>query len=432
MYEPSPIVPEATKGHVLFVSRQRVVGATNGSSAYLLDLAHAVRKAGFTPHLIQPSPDLMGRWPVMRLKSEMDVFESHEIRGVKRLGRWVVAGNLSVTLSALRGVVSRMARRLGLRSPVFADRPRPYAIAARWTEADRAFVQVQAQGRADIVIADYAFQAEALRLLPGRPSAIIMHDLFHARADTDGKGARDSVASLDREREIALLSTADVAIAIQAHEARFVAEHVPGTKALLVPMAAHPVPQPQPGQAGTLLFVGSNTAPNIVALEWLFATVWPLVRIHFPQIRLEVAGSVASAFPGGGPQGVTFHGMVDDLDPLYASAGLVISPLTFGSGLKIKLVEALAKGKAVVATSVTLQGVEWECGPAVILADTPGDFARAIIELQDDAERHVLARAALEAARHHFSPATCHAELIAWLEDNRPRASSPKPSEIAA
>jgi hypothetical protein len=83
--------PLASKGQVLFVSRQRIVGRTNGSSAYLLDLASAVRRAGFTPHLLQPAPDLMGRWPVMRLRPEMNTFETHEIRGVLRLGTWVLA-----------------------------------------------------------------------------------------------------------------------------------------------------------------------------------------------------------------------------------------------------------------------------------------------------------------------------------------------------
>lgn len=411
-----------TKGHVLFVSRQRIAGRTNGSSAYLLDLAGAVRSAGFTPHLLQPSPDLMGRWPILRLRSEMEVFETHEIRGVFRIGDWVFVLDPRVGAEALRAIVSRLGRMFGLRCAWVTDRPRPYAIAAPWTDADRTFVRNKSRSHADIVIADYAFQAEAACLLSTSPSAIVMHDLFHSREAQ--AGGRDSVAPLSREAEIALLSRADAVIAIQAGEARFVAEHVPAARPILAPMAAHPVDAAQPGDGQRLLFVGSNTAPNVVALEWMFDNVWPIVRQRAPGCMLDIAGSVANAFPRGGPPGTMFHGMVHDLGPLYARAGVVISPLTFGSGLKIKLVEALAQGKAVVATSVTLQGVEQQCAESVALADAPGPFAEAILTLADDGRRLILAQKALAVAKRHFSPKACHAEFVTWLEENRPRVGT--------
>lgn len=414
-------LPAGTKGHVLFVSRQRIVGRTNGSSVYLLDLAAAVRNAGFTPHLIQPSPDLMGRWPIMQLGPELNVFQTHRIRGVLRSGRWVMTLNPRVGLDAIRGIVSRHARRFGVTAAWSADRPRPYAIAAKWTAADRAYLKHHAPEHIDIVIADYAFQAEALDLFPGRPSAIVMHDLFHSRAARDGT---DSVTRLERDTEIALLSRADAVVAIQSTEARFISENVASARPILASMAVHPVKQPQAGDGKQLLFVGSNTAPNVVGLQWLFDNVWPLVQARSPGVDLNVAGSVAGAFPNGGPRGVTFHGIVEDLAPYYAGAGIVISPLTFGSGLKIKLVEAMAQGKAIVATGVTLQGVEDECRGAVEHADTPEAFTAAILELADENRRLALGQAALAAAREHFSPAACHAEFAAWLEENRPRACS--------
>jgi succinoglycan biosynthesis protein ExoO len=417
---PHPAATPTSKGQVLFISRQRIVGRTNGSSAYLLDLAGAVRRAGFTPHLLQPAPDLMGRWPVMRLRPEMNTFETHEIRGVLRLGAWVLARDPRVALDALRAVLSRLARRSGLSGAWLADRPRAYAIAAPWTATDRAFIARRAAGRADIMIADYAFQAEALR--PDRPSAIVMHDLFHLREAP--AGGRDSVVRLDRDREIALLARADAVIAIQAAEALFLVDHLPSVRPILAPMAARPHPRAQPGDGGRLLFVGSNTAPNVVGLQWFFDHVWPLLREAAAAIRLDVAGSVSAAFPGRAPPGVVFHGMVDDLDPLYAQAGIVISPLTFGSGLKIKLVEALAQGKAVVATGVTLQGVETECADAVMHADEPRAFADAILSLAEHAMRHALAEAALAAARAHFSPQACHAAFTAWLDEHRPRGGA--------
>lgn len=403
---------DGPRGAVLFVSRQRLAGAVNGSSAYLLDLAGAVRRAGFTPHLIQPSPDMMGRWPIMRLGPELAVFESHAIRGVVKLGRWVLLPDPRVLRDAGWALTCRLLRRLGINHPLLADRPRPYAIARPWTARDHAFVG-RAGGQPDAIVADYVFQAEAFRIFPGRPGAVVMHDLFHTR---DGGKGIDSVASLSREQEIAMLARADAVIAIQADEADFVRSFVPGPDPLLTPMAVHPVPAPQPGEDDTLLFVGSNTAPNVVGLRWFFDEVWPKVRALRPEARLDIAGSVASAFPAGGPPGVRFHGLVRDLAPLYARAGVVISPLTFGSGLKIKLVEALAHGKAVVATSITLQGIAASCTRAIRVADEPAHFAKAIAALATAETRAPLARSALDAAVDHFSPHACHGAFIAWLE----------------
>lgn len=73
--------------NICVISRQRIVGATNGSSTYLLSLCQAIRAAGGRVHLLCPSPGTFGRWPVLRLHPEMAVFESIVIRGgVKSAG----------------------------------------------------------------------------------------------------------------------------------------------------------------------------------------------------------------------------------------------------------------------------------------------------------------------------------------------------------
>lgn len=396
---------------VLFVSRQRLVGAINGSSAYLLDLARAIRDAGHEVHLIQPAPSIAGRWPVLRLQPEMKVFTSHRIRGLHRIGNAFVSYNPRVHVAVARALARRLARRLGATGDWARDVPHPYAVAIPWQPIDHAFVRRHGAG-ADVVIADYVFCTDAFADLPGRPTATLMHDLFHSRE----AGGVDSVASLSREREITLLGRADAVLAIQAEEAAFVAAHVPETDAILVPMAVRAVAAPQPGNGDELLFVGSNTAPNVVGLRWFFDAVWPRVHAARPTTRLRIAGSVANAFATGGPEGTTFLGIVPDLEPLYASAGVVISPLTFGSGLKIKLVEALTKGKAVVATSTTMQGVQAECRRAVVETDEPGKMADAILALtNDDAARQELAERAWRAGKARYSPETAYRPFLDWL-----------------
>lgn len=401
---------------VLFVSRQRLIGATNGSSAYLLAIARAVRAAGLVPHLLQPSPRVFGRTPFYRVRPEMKVFESHAVHGAWRIGSWLIARDPRIALAGARGVLAARLRKFGVESTWTMDRKAPPSISAPWTRADLGFVAARARHRPAVAIADYVFQTEALPYLldPKIATATVMHDLFHARTDQFAAGD-DTVTTLDAAQEIALLAASDAVLAIQASEAAFVARHVPTTRAILVPMPADPVATAQPGDPDRLLFVGSNTAPNIVGLRWFLEEVWPAVRRARPGVTLDVAGTVARAFPAA-PDGVRFLGLVDDLAALYAAAGIVISPLLQGSGLKIKLIEALAYGKATVVTATTLQGVEDALADAVVQADDADRFAAAITGLQqDDTARRALAERALAAARGHFGPDAAMAEFTAWL-----------------
>ncbi|WP_395331151.1 glycosyltransferase family 4 protein [Novosphingobium sp. BL-8H] len=402
---------------MLFISRQRLVGATNGSSTYLLDLARTVRRAGMVPHLLQPSPGVAGRWPVLSMRPEMAVFESHRIRGLVRVGRHFAVLRPGVYLAIAAALARRLARKLGVNAGWAADRPMPYAIAQPWSMADHRWLRRAARGLANgagphIAVADYMFCTDGFADVPGVPTAIVMHDLFHAR--TGGKV--DSVVAIDRGAEIALLARADAVLAIQATEAEFLRDNLPGVATILTPMAAQPVPAAAPGESGHLLFVGSNTAPNVVGLEWFCAHAWPQIRAARPGVMLDVAGTVARGLSGKLPDGVRLLGLVDDLGPLYAQASVIISPLTFGSGLKIKLVEAMAQGKAVVATPVTVEGVEATCSAAVRVAATADQFAAAVIALdRDPAARRALAEAARQVVADHFGAEKCHAGFAAWL-----------------
>ena len=98
-----------------------------------------------------------------------------------------------------------------------------------------------------------------------------MHDLFSSRSGRFAAvQASDSVATIDEADELALLSQADAVVAIQAREARFVSERLPRTHVILAPMAVAAIAEPQPGDDRTVLFVGSNTAPNVVGLLWFW------------------------------------------------------------------------------------------------------------------------------------------------------------------
>ncbi len=416
---PAAVAEEQATARVCLISRQRIAGSANGSSAYLLSLCRALRDAGHPVHLVSPSPGTFGRWPVLRLAPEMEVFRSIAMRGAWRLGRTLIAKDPRIAWHALLAVVDVWLRRagLGLRP---LSRAAPYVIAAPWTREDAVFVACHARPHADIILADYVFLANAIpyALRPDALSAIIMHDLFSQRLAQFG-GA-DAVVSIEEAEELALLAKADAVIAIQQDEAGIIRRNLPGRRVILAPMAVAPAAAPQPGGGTRLLFVGSNTAPNVSGLRWFVREVWPQIRAARPEASLQVAGTVARALDLP-PRGISLLGRVSDLAPLYRDAAIVISPLLVGSGLKIKLIEALGHGKAVVATSVTLQGVADIVRGAVSVADTPDAFAAAILDLLSfEARRLRQCEAALAVAREAFSELSCYTDVIAFANPNLP------------
>jgi succinoglycan biosynthesis protein ExoO len=312
-----------------------------------------------------------------------------------------------VAFTAALSVLDRLMVKLKLPSPGW-DKPAEFAQAAEATRADQLFVARAAQPNTKAVLCDYAFLTPlAPFALAEAPVFTIMHDLVSARVSEAAE-----VWSLTPEREFELLGQSHTVIAIQAEEAAAVRAALPETQVILAPHAAACVVAAQTGEDDLALFVGSNTAPNVVGLRRFLEQSWPLVRATRPNARLMVAGSVSRAITSA-PEGVKLLGVVPDLAPLYRDAGVVISPLHTGSGLKIKLIEAMAAGKAVIGTNVTAQGVADIVNGAVTIEDDPVRFAAAVADLLGAPERRTaLGAAALKAARTHFSPDASYSELI--------------------
>jgi succinoglycan biosynthesis protein ExoO len=344
----------------------------------------------------------------------MDVFRTIRVRGTWRIGRRLVANDPRTFLQGALAVAEKILLQSGLIShPVLKSAP--YAIASPLTRKDQLFVAQHVAPLGDALIADYCFLTEAIpyALRPDAKSAVIMHDLFSSRArQFAALGAADSAVTLTEEEECALLAKADAIVAIQKDEAELLRARIPQRKIIVAPMAILPVEAPQPGRGDRILFIGSSAAANVDGLKWFLGSCWPRIRRRQGAMVLRVGGTVCDKI-GTPPAGVEFLGVVNDLTPLYAEAGLVFSPLRAGSGLKIKLIEALGHGKAVVATSVTMQGVADILRDCVCVADDPESFVSAILELSVDAPaRNALAARGLAAISKYFSPEACYGEFI--------------------
>lgn len=153
----------------------------------------------------------------------------------------------------------------------------------------------------------------------------------------------------------------------------------------------------------TLVFTGvMSYRPNIEGVLWFSHRVFPRVQAAVPTVRLCVVGSQPSLriLRLAERAGITVTGKVEDVRPYLAAASLCVVPLRIARGLQNKVLEAMAMGRAVVATAEASEGIEAEPGRDLIVAQDETEFASAVIELlQNDAWRSEIgknARACVE------------------------------------
>jgi len=415
---PKPKVESNQRRQVCILTRQRIAGRTNGSSRYLLDIVDFLAGRGLDIHLVIPSPSTMGRWPFLKISKDMDVFKTIRFRGTLRCGRYIVALDPRIAVKGVLGLLDRTLYRKGLIARPLS-RPAPYAIAQALTREDRLFIAREAPLIADVQIADYCFLTEAypFTLRPDAQRVVIMHDLFSSRPSQFATlNTSDSVVSLSFEDELRMLARAGTIVAIQRDEAAVLQHRLPHHEIVVAPIAALPVSTSQIGTSEIVLFVGSSAAPNADGLQWFIASCWPAIRKRRPEAILYVAGTVCSTLAGAVPATKLLN-FVEDLDRLYMDASVVISPLRAGSGLKIKLVEALSKGKAMVVTTTTMQGVGDILNGCVLVGDSAADFVSLVVELLGDpGKRERLGTKAIAAIAQHFSPDHAYGVIAAAAE----------------
>ena len=170
-----------------------------------------------------------------------------------------------------------------------------------------------------------------------------------------------------------------------------------------------------------ILFVGSLWyRPNRDGADWLVDRVWPLVRKARPNATLKLVGAASPEVRERWTRqpGVEAPGFAQDLRAEYEQAALVVVPIHSGGGSNIKLLEALAHGRACVATRFCVEafGDELRDGVEVFAADDPAAFAQLCLDLLGDAPRRAtLARNGHDAVSSSFTQARFDAVVAAMI-----------------
>ena len=227
------------------------------------------------------------------------------------------------------------------------------------------------------------------RILPHGPRRLALAREWRLLREYEARlGARfDAVLAVSREDEDALRRAG-----------------VPSALMTVVPIALdvqaiRPVRRDE--SANRILHVGTMYwPPNIDAVQWFVSEVYARIRSRRPDIAFDVVGTKP---PGRITRlhlsGDSIHvaGYVADLTPFFERAGVFVVPLRAGAGMRVKILEAMARGVPVVTTRLGCEGIEVEHDRHVLLADSAAEFADATLRILNDRD---VGRRLAENGRH--------------------------------
>ncbi len=194
--------------------------------------------------------------------------------------------------------------------------------------------------------------------------------------------------------ELSVCRRADRVLVMSEDDADFISRYLPGgrRRVRIAPNAVDTAsydPSTSEVERKGILFLGNyQNLPNVDALEYFMADIWPFVRLRHPDATLTVVGACPSprVLRYDGQDGVSVVGPVPDLRRTYREHRFMVAPLRAGSGTRLKILEAFSSGLPVISTAIGAEGIECENGEHLLLEEDPIPFARAVERLLTDDE----------------------------------------------
>ena len=265
----------------------------------------------------------------------------------------------------------------------------------------RALDKVLRSKRFDLVNLEFSFLGECdLRQAPPNerlPRLVVdSHNIDYELARQYARSARSLAHRLYagvnwrklRREELGTYRDADGVYLCSAEDERRLLDVIPGARTAVIPNAAdveyyQPRPTDPPPDCRTLVFFGLlSYAPNVDGVIYFIEKIWPRIAEAHPEARFKIIGGrpPRSLQLLAGPR-VELTGFVPDLRPHLAAAAAVVVPLQLGGGTRLKIVEAMAMGKAIVSTPLGAEGIEAVRGRDLLIEAQPEAFADAVNRL---------------------------------------------------
>lgn len=192
-----------------------------------------------------------------------------------------------------------------------------------------------------------------------------------------------------KQYEIQTLKEFDLLLPISKQEEAFFIEHKINSSYCLPFGTSVNTYEPVEPEPNSLYHIGSmDWAPNLEAVEWFLDEVWKTLQHELPDAKLYLAGKKMPKpiFDKQNKQTIVL-GEIDDSIAFNISKEIMIVPLLSGAGIRIKIIEAMALGKCIIATTVAVEGIGVQHGVHMVIADTAEEFSSAIKQLLSDKNR---------------------------------------------
>ena len=297
----------------------------------------------------------------------------------------------------------------------------------RWPWAAKAFCESIASFQPESILIEYVKLSYLIDGLTSQQRNSIhcvvdTHDALHVRCQKFKQRGFKHWIEISREEEARELNKFDTVVAIQPQEAKLFQQMAPHAKTIVCgympQVATLPQLQPHSNESLSIGYLGSTNDSNAQAIENFLDNVWQPLKQKIskepstgqPPIRLVIGGSIcqfveqliAQKKSAYADVDITLLGHVEDIADFYNAVDVVINPVEFGTGLKIKSVEGLAFGKPLLSTPEGVVGVE--LNDAIIVCQTADHFLSELEELARDRSRlNSLKHAAATISKSGFS-----------------------------
>lgn len=298
--------------------------------------------------------------------------------------------------------------------------PEPFSVLAQRNRAlSRRIAELCHAGpRPDLVHLDTVALAPYAAHCAGTPAVLGHHNiesqLMLRRAEHERGVPQRKYVELQARRlrryEARVCDQFPLNVTVSAADASLLAEICPGVRTVVIPNGVDTEYfQPRWGnETPTLIFTGGmNMFANRDAMEWFLEAVWPIIKARVPGVRFYAIGQRPSPRVLGvaaRDEAVEAPGHVPDVRPWVAKAAIYVVPMRVGGGTRLKVVDAMAQGKAIVSTSLGAEGIEGQDGTHFVLADDANEFAGRVVDLLGrPEERRRLGEAARARAESHYA-----------------------------
>jgi glycosyltransferase involved in cell wall biosynthesis len=249
----------------------------------------------------------------------------------------------------------------------------------------------------------------------------IEFDIVKRTAEAEGSAARRVYSSIDwrklKREEQSAWRWFDGVTVTSERDAGLLAQLEPATRVSVIPNGVDVQqfsPAPPTTDPDSLLFFGAlNYHPNNEAVRYFVADIFPLILAKRPSTKLWLVGPAPENITALRGPSIEVTGYVDAVEPYIDRASAVVVPLRLGGGTRLKIVEAMAKSKAIVSTRVGAEGIDIVHDQHALLADDPRAFADHVEQVLSDG---ALAKRLGQAARGLAESSYSWPALVARLE----------------